>query len=259
MKTPLFIIFLLSLSIDLTASGQSAVRIETDLHQSFQKIGYWYEKKGDPGNAYDSLTKSNDKFAYKLAAYTNKYPFTLRQNFPLLKNDRVDISSSTDGMFRIYSWDTMEGGTMHIFENVFQYNAGDKTTAILDTPKEDGEYGPSYVKVYTFKASGKTYYLATYLTIGSTRVAGQGIQVFDIENGKLNDDVKLIKTKSGLHSQLSFGFDSFSEVDWKIRPEIYFNSDLKTINLPLIDGDNKMTHQYIVYKFDGQYFERVKN
>ncbi len=237
------------LVINLAGFAQSPSAIETDLLKSFKKI--------DPKNADNE--KSTDDFAKKLKTYAEAHPSTISQEFGSLKSAGLNVAASTDGLFRIYSWDTWTGGTMHFFENVFQYKSGVVTKAIIDTPKGEGDNRPNYQKVYTFKAKGETYYLCTYMTIGSTKDVGQGIQVFAIEDGRLNQDVKLIKTKSGLHSQLNLNFDFFSEVDWKVRPEIYFDPDLDTINLPLIDSDGKMTHKYIVYKFTGQYFERVKN
>ncbi len=243
--------------------SQTPKAIEADLYKSFRKIDYWFEKERDTTFditiSSDSLSKANEVFGGKLKYYTSKYPFIIKQSFPLLRKYFLNISTSRDGLFRIYSWDTRTGGTMHYFENVFQYKTGLNSYSALDTPKTEGDNRPNYHDLYTLIVNGNTYYLATYLFIGSTKDMREGIQVFAIEDGKLNDDVKLIKTKTGLHSQLEYDYDFFSIVDWKVRPEISFDQQTKTIHLPLVTADGKVTHSYIDYKFTGKYFERVKN
>ncbi|HEY4327951.1 MAG TPA: hypothetical protein VGN20_28465 [Mucilaginibacter sp.] len=207
----------------------------------------------------DSLEKANDAFGKKLQYYTGSSPVTMGMKFLSFSDEGLTINASVDGLFRIYSWDTMEGGTERFFDNVFQYKSSSKTISILDTPKEAGDNIIGYHKIYTFKVNDKTYYLCVYLTIGSSKNAGQGIRVFAIENNKLNDAVKIIKTKTGLHSELSFDYDFGSVVHSKVRPTIYFDVESKTINLPLVTANGTVTHSYIKYKFNGTYFERVLN
>jgi hypothetical protein len=244
--------------------AQSPQFIETDLLKSFKRINYWNEKShiDTTGNITlgDSLADANTGFAKRLKYYTEKYPFTINQKFTALVADNLDVSSSDDGLFRIYSWDTWTGGTMHFFESVFQYKWKNRTYSILDTPKTEGDSRVNYTKLYTFKANNTTYYLSIYLFIESSRYAGQGIQIFSIINGKLNANTKLIKTKTGLHGQISYEYDFGSVVDipFEKRPSIYFESKTQTIYIPLVESNGKVTHQYITYKFNGKYFEKVK-
>jgi hypothetical protein len=44
-----------------------------------------------------------------------------------------------------------------------------------------------------------------------------------------------------------------------VIPTIYFDAKMQTIHSPLVDAKRQVTHNYIVYKFTGKYFERVKN
>ena len=242
-------VFICHLLIPFTLVAQTHDAIEADLLKSFKKI--------DGSNQDNS--EANEIFAKKLKYYTEIYPFTIGQDFTTLKAANLDISSSADGLFRIYSWDTWTGGTMHFFENVFQYKSGKKINSILDTPKGEGDNRPNYHKVYTFENDGKTYYLSIFTFIESSRYYGEGIQVFDIESGHLNNDVRIIKTKSGLHSQLSYEYDFGSVIDGKVRPSINFDSITKKIQIPVVVSNGRVTHDFIVYKFNGQYFERVKN
>ena len=240
--------------------AQSPKKIEEDLLKSFKKIHYWNEQRGKDTSLtwVNNLEEANEVFGSKLKNYTGKFPFTLRYPFRSLKKEHLDIISSADGLFRIYSWDTWQGGTMHDFENVLQYKSGGKVTSILDTAKSDEDYVCYYSNLYTMKAKGKTYYLAVYGGIFSTKDVSEGVRIFTIENGKLSN-AKLIKTTTGLNHKIEYGFDFFSEVDWKVRPAIHFDKAKKTLYIPLIDETGKMTHQFILYKFNGKYFEKVKN
>jgi hypothetical protein len=249
----------------LLSSGlfaQTPKQIENELLRSFKRIDYWDQQRSkDTSMAwFDSLEKANDVFGKKLKAYTQKYPATITCPFNLLKKNYVDISSSTDGLFRIYSWDTWTGGTMHFFESVFQWKSGTNIFSKLDTPMQEGDNRPNYNKVYTLKVKDKSYYLAVWLDIGSTKDVADGIHIFTIVNGELTD-AKLIKTQSGLHSELSYDYDFGSVVNMNFdkRPRIHFDSTTNTTYLPLIDGNRNMTKKFILFKFTGQYFERVKN
>lgn len=235
--------------ISFSLFGQSPKAIEADLLKSFKKIDYL---------SHDN-EQANNVFGKKLKIYTEKNPFTLTQDFALLKKEHLDIPTSDDGLFRIYSWDTWTGGTMHFFESIMQYKVGRNIFSILDIPKRDGDARPNYYKVYTFKGNGKTYYISAFLFIESTRAAGNGIRVFTIENGKLID-AKLIKTNSGLHSDLSYDYDfgSVMNIAFEKRPAIHFDNKTNTIDLPLVDRKGNMTNKHILYKFTGQYFEKVK-
>ncbi|MEO6851177.1 MAG: hypothetical protein ABI166_11120 [Mucilaginibacter sp.] len=204
----------------------------------------------------DSLEIANVQFAKKLKSYAEKYPTKITYPFSSLTKENLDISTSADGLFRIYSWDDQTGGTMRYFDNVFQYKSATDFKAIIDTPKSEGDYQ----KIYTFKKNGKSYYLAVYLFVESSKYAGNGIHIFTIENGKLAD-AKLIKTQSGLHDDLNYeyNFGSVVNIDFEKRPNIRFDNSNNTIYLPLVSGKGNVTKRFIEYKFTGQYFERVKN
>ncbi|MBS1533222.1 MAG: hypothetical protein JSU01_23180 [Bacteroidetes bacterium] len=234
--------------------AQTPQQIEADLLKSFKKIDYCRDKK------CDSLETANDVFAKKLKFYTEKSPFTITYPFNSLKKDYLDISTSSDGLFRIYSWDTWTGGTMHFFESVMQYKSGTGFKAIIDTPKTEGDNRPDYQRMFTFKANGKAYYICTYLYVGSTKDVSEGIHLFTIENEKLTD-AKILKTHSGLNSDITYYYDfgSVVNIEYEKRPHPRFDNLTNTIYLPMVDGNQQMTKKFILYKFTGQYFERVKN
>lgn len=259
MKTlSLIALFCFIATIKLVAQTPQAV--EADLLKSFKKIAYWDDQqdKGVDG-ASESLGNANDEFGNKLKKYAETYPASINMPFNSLKKAQLDIFTSTDGLFRIYSWDTWTGGTMHVFANVLQSKAGDKTKSLLvNNPEEGG--APFYSNLYTFKTGGNTYYLGIYGVIESSRYAGTGIRLFAIQNGVLNNDVKIIKTQSGLHSTIFYEYDfgSVVEIPFEKRPTITFDQATQTIRIPLVNAKAQVTSKFINYKFNGQYFEKIK-
>jgi hypothetical protein len=212
----------------------------------------------------DSLENVIVAFGEKLQYYTSKYPFTITQDFSSIAQkkdstpkDKVEILTSVDNLFRIYSWDTRSDGTMYGFDHLFQYKTGENTESVLalDT---GAEYVYYYSNLYTLRMKDKTYYLGIYEGVYSSAGVGNGIQIFAIENGKLNDDVKLIKTTTGFHSQLYYEYDFGSVVRWKVRPTILYDAAARIIRLPVVLAKGRVTHRYISYKFNGVYFEKVK-
>jgi hypothetical protein len=253
--------FLCIIIVDVSAQIPRRI-VKEDLNRSFKKIDYW-ERQRDKNTTMawsDSLENANDVFGIKLKYYTEKYPGAIFDSFDSLVKDHMDISSSTDGLFRIYSWDTETGGTMHFFENVMQYKSGAITKAIIDTPKREGDNRPNYNKIYTFKTNGKAYYLSIFLYISSTKDVAEGVHIFTIENSKLTD-AKLIKTHSGLHSELYYDYDfrSVINIDYDKRPRIRFDNNDNIIYLPMVNSNYQVTNKFILYKFNGKYFERVKS
>ena len=146
---------------------------------------------------------------------------------------------------------------MHLFENVMQFKTGTGVKSILDKPDGEAVNNYNYNKVYTLQVNNKVYYLARYVMIGSTKDVSDGIHVFTIDNGKLTD-AKIIKTRSGLHSDLSYDYDfgSVVDMDYEKRPRPYFDEKTNIIYLPLVDGNNQMTNKFILYRFTGQCFEK---
>lgn len=249
---PLLVAVLCFVTYNLSA--QKSRQIKKDLLQSFKKIDYWNEKKSTDSAVavYDSLTRTNDDFNKKLRYYAEKYPFTISEDFPIKGLSCI----SSDGLLKIYSWDTRTGGTQHTFENVIQYKSGERTFIMSDTSHD----GYNYDKLYTLTVGNKNYYLATYYGILSLYTRGEGMRIFTIENGRLTDKVKLIKTKSGLTGKLYYSYDQhLTNSDVMSEITLEYDPKEKTITFPVVAENMWITDNYITYKFTGQYFERVKN
>jgi len=246
-------LLIISCFISVKLWAQTPKTIEADLLKSFKKINYLHDKNDD-----DGVVKANEEFAKKLMMYATRYPATINQNFTLLKKEHLNISTSEDGLFRIYSWDDETGGTERYFRNIFQYKLKDKINAVLDSVKQEGDSMPFYNKLYTLKANSNTFYLVTYLFIGSSRYYGAGVQCFSVTHEKLDNDVKIIKTASGLHSQISYEIDLGTVNNEETMPSINFDATTNKLNIPLVTSKGKPTNRYITYKFTGQCFEKIK-
>jgi len=257
MKNKLYLIFLLT-STSLLSYSQDKTGIEKDLLKLFHRIEYWSE---NPQVNYDSLGKANQDFMHALLGYTDKYAFTIRESFPSLLQEGLLIATAPDNKLRIYSWDTGLGGTMRDFSAVYQYRQGDKTYSGRvpgATPEEEPQ--DFYSHIYQLEGNQRTYYIAICHAIYSTKDAYQGVKIFSIENGQLNSEVKLIKTSTGIRNELGFAFDFFSVVDRPERPVKLINYDpsTKTITIPVVHEDGRVTKKWIKYRFNGQYFEKNK-
>lgn len=258
---PLMRICIVLLLATVNSYGQkvSMQKIEKELVTAYKKIT---DERDNEERNYDSLTKYNYDFAQKLSKYISEVSPSLNYKFDSLQRAGVDLVTSDDGLFRIYSWDTWQGGTMRDFAVVYQYKHKDKVYGMLavDTAFPEGEkYIPFYSQIFTLKTERATYYLAVYNGIYSTKDTEQGVEVFSVNNGKLNN-VKLFKTNSGLVNSISFYFDFFSVVDRPERPLklIKYDGKTKTLYIPIVHEDGKVTSKFITYRFNGKYFERVK-
>lgn len=257
MKQCVSILAFLFLSMTLFAQAMTNEQIESDLKKQYEKIiSFPY----GGGNDIDSLELCDSLFQAKFAFYTSHYPSTLTYPFDSLqKDDKITIATSKDKLFRIYSWDTWDGGTMHSTTNLLQFKIENKVYAKYPTYKEDPQNDLElwYNNIYILKANHRTYYLGAGNGIYSTRMVGGAIRVFSIENHTLIDTVKLIKTKKGSTAFLGYSYQiGFLENTNKPLLPLY-DSITHIIALPLSDHDGNATGKYRIYQFMGKYFEPI--
>lgn len=242
------------LSLFLFAHTRDMPAIEHDLLAKYQRIDYWAaDTSADPMARVDSLEKANAVFQRALLSVANQYPASLSYDFKLLKKAGVFITTSSDGRFRAYSWDTETGGTMHIFQNVYQWSGNNRVRA---TAADEEKTDAFCATIYTVDSS----YLVVNNAILSTSDAYESIQAFTIDKEKLNDTVHLFKTPTGLKNQVGFDYDFFSVVDRPERPLILtrYDSSTKTVYIPVVLPKGKVTNRWITYRWTGQYFEKAR-
>jgi hypothetical protein len=176
------------------------------------------------------------------------------------------VLTSEDNNFRIFSWNTWLGGTMRIFQDVKQYCFGTKTfsKAATDTVGlYNGAGGIMYYDIMQIKTDSSTYYLLNSVAVGSSALRYYEVDVYTIENEKLNENARLIKTKSGVKHSIGYDLDFSSSVNdnlnQNIETSIVFDKAKKQFSFPVIADNGRITNKKIVYKFTGKYFERVQN
>jgi len=245
-------LFLFCITPNSYGQTNSFDKADKELTSLYSKIFSFYY--GDP----DSLNHYSELFTKRFRAFIKNNPTTLSYKFKSVTDSNVcSIVTSSDGYFRIYSWDTWLGGTMHDFNNTFQFKSGDKVHLMN---LNNDEYGSCLTDIFTLKANGKTYYLAVSGGSESTKDAYETISVYSISKDTLNSNVRLIKTKSGLTNSISFEYDFFNVVDRPERPIslIWFDPDKRIIYIPIVLENGKVTDRYIAYQFNGQFFEKVQ-
>lgn len=266
MKTTLFIFYCL---LGGTLCAQDMAAVEKDLVKSFVKINYWWEvsrgeyKINNKIDADSMQWKCDSDFIRKLLYYTNKYHSSLTYPFKILQDSGVGVLTSADSLFRIYNWNTQLGGTEVFYNTIFQYKVEDGVKAYSITGSEPGREGVSpdfdYDTIYTFKANTNTYYIVPLGGKYSTKDYYDAVKIYSIANGKLNDTVHLIKTKTGIKN--SIGYDYIlnfedPEKDFYVHA-IHFNPNDSIIYIPLVTEEGRKTNRFIRYKFTGRYFEKM--
>ena len=240
---------------------QTSAKIESEMLGHLGNI----QKYASRGGNFDMerLDDANKKLKAAIVKY-GALPAMLGYGFPRLK-DKMFVATSRDGKFRIYSWDTETGGTMHDFDNVFQYRSsgGSVHTHVAAASSESGA-GSFYTQVFQVDTPDGRVYLANSSGIYSTSLAGQALEAYRIDGDKFVSNVKVIRTPSGLKGSVRFSYDFFSVVDHPERPVklFFFDETKRSFRFPVVIADRKtpqgrVTNRFITYRFNGKYFEKV--
>lgn len=252
--TRLYLILILSLVGQLSyGQTNSCEEVGKDLSRLYNKIFPFYY--GDS----DSLSFYSDQFSAKLTDYIKNNPSTIDCKFKSLTDSNTcSIVTTVDNSFRIYSWDTWQGGSMHNYKNLFQFKSEGKIRTVT-FDYDEGDMGTYFTDVFSLKANGKTYFLGVSGGSESSKYAYEVIRAYCITDSTINDSVKLIKTASGLQNSILIEYDFFSVVDRPERPIklIKYDVDKKIIYIPIVWENGKVTNKFIRYQFTGQYFEKL--
>ncbi|QMW06171.1 hypothetical protein [Spirosoma foliorum] len=246
------------IALAILTSGRSFAQTKTLAAKENELVSLYAKLKGDP----DQIDKNATRFANELAAVLKANPATLTYPFKKL-TDKIFCftQTSADGKFRVYSWDTESGGTMHFFNQIYQWSDNSKvfTKVLKYSEEEGGDAGYFCSKIYTVTIKNKNYYLVISNGVYSTKDASQSISVFTIDNEKLNDTVELFKTKTSTLNRIDVGFDFFSVVDRPERPLelITYDDKRKIVYIPVVDDQGKVSKRNILYQLKGSYFEFI--
>lgn len=238
----------------LTAISQTNIaQKEKDLVKLYSKLTSFIQ-----GN-YDSIVVYSDKFETEFTKFIQNNPATFNYSFKrFIDSNFCDVRTSTDGNFRIYSWDTWTGGTQHVFQTIYQWKSEGKVFTKI--PKyEEVDPGTFCSKIFTVNIKGRQHYLAVTNGILSTKDAVQIISDYTIQGNKLIDTIPIFKTKTKELNSIDVEFDFFSVVDRPERPLelIKYDDKRKTIYIPVVDEKGQVTKRNLLYQLKGNYFEFI--
>lgn len=252
------LVFLISA---IAIAAQTPQTIERELLKKLENL----EKYSSYSGNYDENLTSDAQKDFKetlLKALAN--PKTLKYSFADLSR-QMFVATSPDGKFRVYSWDTQDGGTMRNFDAVYQYqNAAGKVFAKARAA-EEAESGSFTGKIYEVSTKNGKVYLTINSAIASTQDSAQSINAMKIAENSLDEKVKIFQTKEGLTNSIGFAYNFFSVYERKERPLILILFDAKTnlLKIPVVIESRKypngeVTNRFINYKFNGTRFINVK-
>ncbi len=242
-----------------TASGQTEAAIEKALLPHLNVIA-------KSAGQTELLERENRLLKQKLQKYA-RTAASIRFAFKGIAG-KMQIATSKDGKFRIYSWDTNTGGTMKVHDGVYQYRS--KRGRVYSKPFENTQEFSArgfYHQIFQINDGAKTYYLANSTHILSTAQMRQDIEVYAIEGERLNDDIRLIRTSTAFRNSVGFDYDFFSVVDRRERPVklFWWDEAKKQFRFPVVLKDEKfpnggrVTNRFITYRFNGKVFVRVSD
>ncbi len=249
------------LLLTFNSFSQDVKTINKKLLAAYDKISFF--AKDTSVKAFENLEKANNDFEKLLLKYTADNPKTIYYDFKSLTDKGLRIASSEDSLFRIYTWNTNEGGTMRFYRNVFQYKNGGKVfskTYRITTKEENDDPGCIYNQVNYVVSNNKKFYVAQSVAVLSSALSDHYVKIFSIDGDTLNDNAKLIKTKTGIKNTLSYDVDLTTAANrGKDVPDfgIKYDAIKKSISIPVILENGKVTSKRIVYQFNGTVFEKL--
>jgi hypothetical protein len=212
--------------------------------------------------SYDSIEFYSLKFEKDFKTFIQSNPGTLNYRFKKLANDSsfCSFETSDDGKFRIYSWDTWTGGSMHYYRELYQWK-GDRTI-FMRMPGYDGAIeGEGFLcsDMFTVSINNKAYYLAVKNSVASGRDRVYSISAYCIDGDKLLDSVKLFKTKTEILNTIDVYVDLGKVIEPYERGDEFISYDprLKIVYIPLVNEKDELTNKNLLYQLKGRYFEYI--
>lgn len=229
---------------------------KTGIAAKEKQLAALYSKLDD--NRYSTYADNNaDLFARQLNDFIRSNPATLDYAFAKLKKSGVYITTSADGNFRIYSWDTWTGGSMHFFQTIYQWKDGGQVYSRMSQYRE-GDPGSFASLIYRVDVGKLHYYLSVENLILSNMYRGQMVKVHRIAGNKLIDTDKIFKVKAQKLKLIDIYYNIFSLEDpHKYTTDlITYDDRYKILYIPLIKKDD-VTKKYLVYQLKGGYLEYI--
>jgi hypothetical protein len=209
-------------------------------------------QQSDNGDNGDKIVAANAALMKYLKSVCTK-PELINDPLKKANDSGFTIKTSDDKKLRYYSWDTETGGTMHFFDALVAWDAGNGKWKFRDLNPDTKDMGCNYDDLKTVRTNdGQTVYIVQSLSIGSGMAHGYGIEALTIKNGNL---IKygFFQTPKKLLDSIDFSFGQ-----WDERAQIQFTDNNKTIKIPVIkedaQGNGVPNGKYLIYEFDGKHY-----
>lgn len=247
--------WLLSIAILVLSLKSNAQRNSISRREKQLAVDYNMLLKYRRGNI-DSLNYYSNKFGNGLKNFIRSTPATLEYPFEMLTSQGdCNITTSEDGNLRIYSWDKETGGTMHFFNEIFQYKADGKVSAWIPE-YEESDPGSFCSRIYTIIVNSKSYYLVISNGIYSTKDVSQSVTAFTITKSRRLDSAKLFETRTGLVSVINVSYNFLSVAEQPVKL-INYDEAKKALSIAVVDDDGKVMANTILYRLTGDHFKLI--
>lgn len=228
-------------------------RVDAQLSKMLDKIQSIKTDSDD----YEKLEAANDQLLKYLKIVSVQHA-VMADPLKMADDKGLSVYTSDDKKLRCYSWDTLTGGTMHNFQCLIVFDAGNRQLKckVLNPSGSEGDPGSAFEGVDTIKTKdGKTVYLVRDLFIGSGLIHGRTISAYVIANGKLST-YPFFQAGQKLLKKISFEFAEYTD-----GTEFELSDDKKTLKVPLIKpapadypGSGSATGKFLNYCFNGSRF-----
>ena len=236
-------------------------KIEASLVAALEEVSKYSMYGADAGDDWEKLEAANTKFRDLLLKVTAENPSTIEYGFPKLAQ-MMRIGTSPDGNFRVYSWDTESGGTMHFYDNVYQFRTA-KGVYSQGSKFEEGDAQSFVNKIGEFETPAGMIYLEFATSVLSTSLWGQSVTAFRItKEGKL-EEAKVFTEDGEETATLAVGFDFFSLPEDKMDEHVFaFDPKTLTLSYPVVKEtedvpQGAVTEEKITLLFDGKRFAQI--
>lgn len=229
-------------TVDLSAEENKLLKIHNDISSAM-------------GNMQNDslLALSSQQFTDSLTYLIKNNNSTLNYPFEKLqKENALKMATSADKKLRVYSWDNNSGGTMHFFNQIYQFDANGNITVNASLASNDSQ--AYFSKIYTVKnKNNENIYLVISNSILSSKYSVQHINAYKIGIENLQS-ASVFKTKTNTLDKISVEYDFFSVVDRPGRPVELITLENNTLKIALIDDKQNVTSKNLIYEWNGDVF-----
>lgn len=258
MKFKLLYVFIFS---SLVMFGAKLPEIENELVDCVKKITYWRINH----NIVDSNIRSSDSLYYEnnrlkalLLNYTVEEPNTISYPFDSLRR-YIDIASSEDKKFRIYSWHIGQMDKMEYFINIFQYEAQGKVYSTMIN--YDDAYDPKgyYSQIHTLTCgTDTTIYMGYFHAFYTPKDFSDSYQTFQIVGNQLIDSIPIFKMKDSIMPSIEVLFHPVSQTRF-MKKLIFYSPKKQQIRIRQTDNYGIILNKFKKLMFNGKQFEYLED